>query len=43
MDLKDNIILFGYENLEVKLPIKMQDIKNGIPELQYVPKEILNE
>lgn len=42
---KQYIIIIGYENLEVKLPIKMQEIKNEIPEteIQYVPKEILNE
>jgi hypothetical protein len=45
MDLKDNIILFRYENQVVKLPIKTQETKIDILENQilYVSYEILNE
>lgn len=45
MNLKDNIILFKYENQEIELTIKIQKVKNKLPktEIQYVSQEILNE
>jgi len=45
MDLKDNIILFRYENQEVKLPIKTQETEIDIQgtQIQYASHEILNE
>jgi len=45
MNLKDNIILFRYENREIMLSIKNQNIKNDIQktQIQHVSHEILNE
>lgn len=45
MNLKDNIIFLRYENQEVKLPIKTQEIKNDMQGIktQYVSHEIRNE
>jgi len=45
MNLKDNIILFRYDNQEVKLPIETREIKNDIQgtKIQNFSHEILNE